>query len=813
MDDAQTLGKYELRGTLGKGAMGTVYDGWDPRIGRRVAIKTVLLPENPDPQTEEEIARFRREAQAAGSLSHPNIVGVYDYGETEQQAYIVMEFVGGPSLKSLLDKEERFTIPAIAGLMDELLAGLQFSHAKGVVHRDIKPANIMLTTDRHVKIADFGIARIEQSSMTQAGTMMGTPAYMSPEQFMGQTVDARTDVYAAGVVLYQLLTGERPFEGGLTTIMQKVLNTEPLPPSQLSVVAPRALDAVVLKALAKRPEARWASAADFAKAIRAAVDAAPDALDALDGLGGPTDNDATLVARPSAATPAAADGTRMRPPPAAAPPAPPVAPPPAPAAAAKGGKGPIIAIAAVVAVVVLGGGGYVLFGSSPAPKPPEVVASAPATPPPATPAAAPAQPTPPAPAVSQQAPAQPAAAQPAAAQPPAAQPAPVQPAAAPAKPVQAAPVAAESAAPKTAPQSAAQSPAPPPAAAPAVAPSPAPQPATKLAMAPAQTPAPAPVVKPAEPAATAAQPTPAPSAATAPPPAPASQPSTPAPAPAPTATPPVAATAPAPAPVQAIAPVPTVAQAVTPPETAAPTAAALRPLVAAALPAARCAIAIADVPETGPVVLTGISGEPEVLQAQIGNAIGAAREVRWHGETVKPSLCRALDTVRSVVPPGGTGALALDLGGKTGALREDELIQPRAVMPDFAGQLRLDYVASDGTLAHLFPTAADTGPKGQKVAAQPARPLAAHETVTLGKPGKDKSGAEMPTWPVGEPFGTDMMVAIASASPLKLTNATNYEDEKGSAAYLGRLAQEIERVQRAGEKITGSVVLVHTRPK
>ena len=271
MDDAQTLGKYELRGTLGRGAMGTVYDGWDPRIDRRVAIKTVTLPDSPDPQTEEEIERFRREAKAAGKLSHPNIVGVYDFGEDASQAYIVMEFVGGPSLKSLLDKEERFTIPTIVTLMEELLSGLQFSHANGVVHRDIKPANIMLTPDRHVKIADFGIARIEQSSMTQAGTMMGTPAYMSPEQFMGATVDARTDVYAAGVVLYQLLTGERPFEGTLTTIMQKVLNTAPLPPSQLSVVAPRALDAVVLRAMAKRPEDRYASAADFAKAIRAAA--------------------------------------------------------------------------------------------------------------------------------------------------------------------------------------------------------------------------------------------------------------------------------------------------------------------------------------------------------------------------------------------------------------------------------------------------------------------------------------------------------------------------------------------------------------
>jgi serine/threonine-protein kinase len=227
MDDARTIGTYQIRGTLGEGAMGVVHDGWDPRIGRRVAIKTVRLPAEPDPETTEAIARFRREAQAAGSLGHPNIVTVYDYGETSDIAFIVMEYVDGPTLKTLLDRSERFALSDIVDIMEQLLAGLQFSHARGVVHRDIKPANVMLTSEKRVKIADFGIARIEQSSMTQVGTLMGTPAYMSPEQFMGQTVDARTDVYSSGVLLYQLLTGERPFEGGgLSTIMQKALNSD-----------------------------------------------------------------------------------------------------------------------------------------------------------------------------------------------------------------------------------------------------------------------------------------------------------------------------------------------------------------------------------------------------------------------------------------------------------------------------------------------------------------------------------------------------------------------------------------------------------
>ena len=160
----ETLGKYEIKRTLGRGAMGIVYEGWDPIIARRVAIKTVRVPDTQDdPETEEALARFRREAQAAGRLTHPNIVGVFDYGETGDIAYIVMEYVDGPSVKSLVDKQERFAIADTMRIMKDLLDGLQFSHARGVVHRDIKPANVMLTSDGQAKIADFGIARIESS--------------------------------------------------------------------------------------------------------------------------------------------------------------------------------------------------------------------------------------------------------------------------------------------------------------------------------------------------------------------------------------------------------------------------------------------------------------------------------------------------------------------------------------------------------------------------------------------------------------------------------------------------------------------------
>jgi serine/threonine-protein kinase len=264
------LGKYEIRGVLGRGEMGIVHDGWDPLIHRRVAIKTVRLPASSDDEAAESLARFQSEARAAGRLSHPNIVAVYDYGETDEIAYIVMEYVEGGSLKALLDKHEAFPPAETVRIMEQLLAGLQYSHERGVIHRDIKPANVMLTAAGQVKIADFGVARIESSTLTQAGMLIGTPAYMSPEQFAGAAVDARSDIYSAGVVLYQLLTGERPFEGGITAITFKQKNSPPPSPSAIAVTAPAALEAVGARAMGYRPEERFASAAEFARALRAA---------------------------------------------------------------------------------------------------------------------------------------------------------------------------------------------------------------------------------------------------------------------------------------------------------------------------------------------------------------------------------------------------------------------------------------------------------------------------------------------------------------------------------------------------------------
>ena len=272
MTHPSKLGKYEIRRELGKGAMGVVYEGFDPSIERVVALKTIRADQLGGEDAPEILARFRREAQAAGRLQHPHIVAVYEYGEDAGTTFIAMEFVEGRSLKEFFSQHARFTVPQLARIMSELLDALDYSHRRGVVHRDIKPANIMILPDGTVKVADFGIARVESSNLTQTGMILGTPSHMSPEQFMGQTVDGRSDLFSAGVILYELLTGDKPFSGTATTIMHKVLTENPLPPSRLNVQVPRPFDEVVKKALEKRPDDRFKTAREFADAVRAAAE-------------------------------------------------------------------------------------------------------------------------------------------------------------------------------------------------------------------------------------------------------------------------------------------------------------------------------------------------------------------------------------------------------------------------------------------------------------------------------------------------------------------------------------------------------------
>ena len=381
MTEPKKLGKYEIRRELGQGAMGIVFEGFDPMIARRVALKTVRRDQLDRVEVEEILARFKREAQAAGRLTHPHIVGIYEYGEepaaegeaADGTAFIAMEFVEGRELKDYFDANERFPMVEIVRIMGQLLDALDYSHKNGVVHRDIKPANIILLKDGTVKVADFGIARVESSNLTQAGSVLGTPSYMSPEQFMGQTVDGRSDLFSAGVILYQFLTGEKPFTGALTTIMHKVLKEEPAAPSALNVQVPRPFDALIRKALAKRPDERFQNGREFATALKLA--AAGQAV--------PGDSDATLVNDVDATLANAAEKTiaQARP---AAPPTPAAAPSPpaAPAQKKKSSQAMALAIVGGIAVVGLGAAAYVFMGKDGAPQPSAAIspqAAAPAT--------------------------------------------------------------------------------------------------------------------------------------------------------------------------------------------------------------------------------------------------------------------------------------------------------------------------------------------------------------------------------------------------------------------------------------------------
>src|SRR6266704_1583051 len=214
----QTLGRYVLERVLGKGAMGIVYEALDPKLHRKVAIKTILISQLDEETAKDFSMRFVREAHAVARLNHPNIVQVYDFGEEGDVAYLVMEFIRGDELKSTLTTGRQFDRKECVRIMCELLDALDFAHEAGVVHRDIKPANVMLDSQGRTKLTDFGVARVTDADRThaertQAGTMVGTPAYMSPEQIQGQRIDRRTDIFSAGIILYQFLTGQKPFTG------------------------------------------------------------------------------------------------------------------------------------------------------------------------------------------------------------------------------------------------------------------------------------------------------------------------------------------------------------------------------------------------------------------------------------------------------------------------------------------------------------------------------------------------------------------------------------------------------------------------
>jgi serine/threonine-protein kinase len=355
------LGKYVIRRELGRGAMGVVYEGFDPFIERTVAIKTIKPQQLAQGETAEILKRFKREAQAAGRLNHPNIVQIYEYGEEGGVAFIAMEFIKGRELKDYFDAGQRFANKDIARIMGEMLGALDHAHASGVTHRDMKPANVILLESGAVKVADFGIARIETSELTQAGTVLGTPSYMSPEQFLGTPVDGRSDIFSCGVILYQFLTGERPFSGAVTTIMHKVLKEDPLPPSALNTTLPPAWDAVVKKAIAKNPGDRYQRAGQFAADIAAVAEGRTPAAvsSAADATLVDAAPEATIVDR-AAARPATP--TRPSFPADAAPRGSGAASTAAPEVARRKQPVAVLAGAAAVLVAVVVGGGIYLAG-------------------------------------------------------------------------------------------------------------------------------------------------------------------------------------------------------------------------------------------------------------------------------------------------------------------------------------------------------------------------------------------------------------------------------------------------------------------
>ncbi|HOI42936.1 MAG TPA: serine/threonine-protein kinase, partial [Elusimicrobiales bacterium] len=341
-----TLGRYEIKKELGKGAMGIVYLGVDPKINRTVAIKTMRFEEGLDEKAMKELKdRFFREAQAAGNLTHPHIVKIYDAGEEQDIAYIAMELLKGDDLKKWAAKDSLLPVEKVLEYIAHAADALAYAHKSGIVHRDIKPANIMLLEDGTIRVADFGIARITESSKTATGTVLGTPYYMSPEQIAGKKVDGRADLFSLGVTLYELLTGERPWKGGesIGTLLFQI-TSDPYPdPFAIRPDLPKDILAVIDKALKKKPEERFQTGTEMAQALRDIMagrkPTIPEGSAPAAAPSGPSIPQATPAPRPQTASPAPA------PKPAAAPqaqavPRPAAAPQPAPKPAPKAAPAP-----------------------------------------------------------------------------------------------------------------------------------------------------------------------------------------------------------------------------------------------------------------------------------------------------------------------------------------------------------------------------------------------------------------------------------------------------------------------------------------
>jgi serine/threonine-protein kinase len=273
MGTPKTIGRYEIVDEIGQGAMGCVYRAHDPAMDRTVALKTILMGALAGGHGAEFRQRFNREARAAGALAHPGIVPVFDVGENDGAPFLVMEYVNGRTLADVMKNGERVSMDRVCEIGQQLAEALGHAHRKGVIHRDIKPANILMTNleaygIERPRITDFGVAKMTAGEITTTGQMLGTPAFMPPEQFTGAPIDGRTDLFSLGVILYWMATGEQPFPGEtMTTVSYKIVHTEPVPPARLNPLVPAQLDKVILKCLSKSPADRYQSGEELAQAL------------------------------------------------------------------------------------------------------------------------------------------------------------------------------------------------------------------------------------------------------------------------------------------------------------------------------------------------------------------------------------------------------------------------------------------------------------------------------------------------------------------------------------------------------------------
>ena len=362
-------GRYQLVSEIGRGSMGVVYKGFDPVIGRTVAIKTMLTEGLTGTEFEDFKARFQREAQAAGILTHPNIVTVYDFGEDNGVLYLAMEFLVGRSIEDLVEGQNVLPVETIIPMYEQVCSALDHAHAHQIIHRDVKPANIMVLESGQVKVTDFGIAKVMSMGMTQAGQILGTPNYMSPEQVRGRQIDGRSDIFSLGVILYELVTGEKPFGGqNITTVIYRIINEDPVPPRELDSTIHPGLSYIVQKSLAKNPDDRYQTCRALAEDLKN-----------YQNLGGAVAPAATLVVRVPPLSPSTTDTARrpavdqvpLRP--SAPPPTPPLAPSELagerplsvqvipPAIPQPKGTSPAVWVLLTLLLVAAGGGGYYFF--------------------------------------------------------------------------------------------------------------------------------------------------------------------------------------------------------------------------------------------------------------------------------------------------------------------------------------------------------------------------------------------------------------------------------------------------------------------